>query len=230
MTTESHRVVVGASKGIGAEIARIEKGRMTLLARSETLLEAVADEVARSNDSLIIPVTCDIGDSMALAMACAQIGNAGPIDRLYLVVGGGTIGTFVDHVEEDFEATVALNLLWPARVMRHLLKHMGPSSTVVLVNSIAGLKAFPGWGAYCAAKAGLRALADVWRQEFAEKNVRVLSAYPYATDTGFWDAAKGEWDRAKMMTAEQVAGTIVNAVNQETVVEEIRFSSPYGVL
>ena len=52
---------------------------------------------------------------------------------------------------------------------------------VILINSGAGLRANPGWGAYAASKFALRAFGDVLRAE--EPDLRVTSVHPGRIDT-----------------------------------------------
>jgi len=54
---------------------------------------------------------------------------------------------------------------------------------VVFVNSGAGRRANPGWGGYAASKFALRAIADAWRAEEADRGVRFTSVYPGRTAT-----------------------------------------------
>ncbi len=72
----------------------------------------------------------------------------------------------------------------PAELTRLLLPQLRAArGHVVFVNSGAGLRANPEWGAYAASKHGLKALADALRGEEADHGVRVTSVYPGRTAT-----------------------------------------------
>lgn len=77
-----------------------------------------------------------------------------------------------------------VNLIAPAEVTRLLLPTLRAShTTIVFVNSGAGLTAHADWSAYAASKHGLKALADSLREEEKENGIRVTSVFPGRTAT-----------------------------------------------
>jgi NAD(P)-dependent dehydrogenase (short-subunit alcohol dehydrogenase family) len=80
------------------------------------------------------------------------------------------------------------------------------------VNSGAGKRANPRWGAYAASKFGLRAIADAWREEERPHGVRFTSVYPGRTDTPMQQevfAAEGRsYDPVGLVPPQSVAQTI----------------------
>jgi 3-oxoacyl-[acyl-carrier protein] reductase len=89
-------VVTGASRGIGAEIARqaAAKGaRLGLLARNESELKELAAELP--TESLVVPV--DVTKKTELSKALRRVRDElGPIDVLVNNAGIGAYGPFVD--------------------------------------------------------------------------------------------------------------------------------------
>ena len=225
-TTNSSSVwVVGASRGIGAHIAALESLENPTLCISRS-----GNVPADGNPSNITALACDVlADQNVATIANYCKTHTPSIQRLYLNVGGGSIAPFATQSIADFEQTVAINLFSQTRVLRAVLPYLADGANVVSVNSVAGVQAFGGWSAYSAAKAGLRSFMDAFRQEVGTK-YRVMSAFPYATDTDFWDSVDGEWDRTQMMQASEAAKTIVDAANAAVTIREIQFASPHGVL
>ena len=224
MTTS---LIIGGSRGIGLAIATHETqlgSRVAIVARSgERLAQA-----ARSLQCEAIASDLTAADSTAPLQS--WLAATAGLDTLYLAVGGGGIGDFAAQSQADFEYSLAVNLLAPSRALRLCLPHMAAGSTVVFINSVAGLKPFPGWSAYSAAKAALRALATSLREELRPRGIRVISAHPFATDTPLWDTLPGTWDRSRMMQAADVARVLCDAARAPVVLEEIHMASPHGVL
>ena len=82
------------------------------------------------------------------------------------------------------------------------------------INSAAGLQTYPEWGAYCASKFALRALADTLREEVKAKQIRVTSLYPASTDTEIHNDLPYNWNRKKMLTVENVAQAVIYCIEQ----------------
>jgi NAD(P)-dependent dehydrogenase (short-subunit alcohol dehydrogenase family) len=123
------------------------------------------------------------------------------------------------------------NLTVPFLLSRQCIPLMAEHSRIIFINSIGGKLAFPEWSAYCAAKHGLRALADVLRQEVAEKSIRVTSVFPASVDTPLQAELPYNWDRSKMLKAEDVARVIVDIFRQpeQVVIREVDLENPAGV-
>jgi NAD(P)-dependent dehydrogenase (short-subunit alcohol dehydrogenase family) len=85
---------------------------------------------------------------------------------------------------------------------------------VVLINSGAGLRANPGWGAYAASKFALRAFGDVLRAE--EPDLRVTLVHPGRTDTPMQRAVRaaegGDYEPERYLHPDSVAGAVLVAV------------------
>ncbi len=237
-----HSFIVGASQGIGLAIAERELAfgadTLAIVARDTPRLKQAEQQLQLqcSANQQLFAVPCDLLQADGTDNLTSQVRHLVidkpdyKITRLYLAIGGGPVGQFSGQSEQQFELALDLNLKGQSRALRACLPYLNDGATVVSINSVAGFQTFPGWAGYCAAKAGLRSFFNAMREELRERKIRICSAFPYATDTGYWDTIEGEWDRSKMMTAEQVAGTIVQAARQEVAVEEIRFASPHGAL
>ena len=204
-------LVTGATRGIGRAIARRLAGagaRVYALGRSEDALEALADEIGA--DPLVVDLADDVALWDAMDGLCDRLGA--PPDMV--VNGAGVFGTgpVAEETVANLDLEIALNLRAPFLVVRALLPGMleRGSGLIVNVGSVAGRKAFPGNGAYSAAKFGLRGFHEVLLEELRGTGVRATLLEPAATDTPIWDPMDPDSDpslpsRADMLRPDDVA-------------------------
>jgi NADP-dependent 3-hydroxy acid dehydrogenase YdfG len=209
-------IVTGASRGIGRAIAATLASagvRLTLLARDDTLLAAVAAELdARA-------IRCDIGDATDVERALSGLDEAPDI----IVNNAGLFQPLpVEETTPDaFVRALETNLVGPFRFVRALLPAMRERGRgdIVSIGSIADHMAFPGNAAYGASKHGLRALHEVLRAELRGTGVRVTLVSPGPVDTSLWDdidpdAREGFTPRTKMLAPNAVAAAVLYALSQ----------------
>lgn len=227
-------LVTGASRGIGADVARrlaADGARVVLLARGRSALQGLAEELGPGT----VVSTCDVRDPAAVLQASAQILDAtegGPdiiVNNAGAFLIAPTHGTAVD----EFRATVEVNLTAPFTFVRAFLPGMLARGRghVVTVGSIADRAIFPGNAAYAASKHGLRALHEVMRAELRGSGVRATLVSPGPVDTELWDAVDpdhqpGFTPRAQMLSPADVADAILYAVTAPITVnvDELRLS------
>jgi len=221
-------LVTGASRGIGAAIARALAGagaRVALMARTSEQLDAVAAEVGG------IAVQCDLRDRAALAAGVEVVLNRiGAPDILVNNAGVFRVAPLEKLTPETIHESIALNLAAPLLLARALLPGMRErkSGHIVTIGSIADRKIFEGNSLYSATKFGARAMHEVLRAELKGSGVRATLVAPGSTDTSLWDEA-GEGDfppRSAMLPAESVADAVLYAVTRDagTNVDELRLT------
>lgn len=204
-------LVTGASRGIGAAVARaLAPGHDLLLGgRDRGALDALAAQLPGSR---AWPVELTDPDAVAAAVA--------GIDRLDVLVhsaGSGVLGTVADTPAAVWREQFEVNVVAVAELTRLLLPALRAArGRVVLLNSGAGLNARPGWASYAASKFALRAFADALRAEEAPHGVRVTSVHPGRTDTDMQRAVVahegGTYDPSAYLRPESVAGAVLLAV------------------
>jgi 3-oxoacyl-[acyl-carrier protein] reductase len=223
-------LVTGSSRGIGLATARAfaaEGSRIMLSARStgqlretETALRATGVEVAAH--------AADVGSpDDAARLIEVTVATYGGIDILVNNVGGGGGGrTIADSTDEDWRATLEINLLQTVRMMRLALPHMRgrTGATVVNVSSISGWSPqLVGSGQYGAAKAALIFDTERWALEFVPHGVRVNTVSPgsilvegngwdryrIASQANYDDYVRHGFPMGRLGTAEEVADVIV---------------------
>lgn len=220
--------VVGASSGIGAEIARSFAAigaRVCLSGRRRPLLERLRLDIERTGGAALV-VPLDVTDPPAAKAAWAAIrAAAGPVDVLVNNAGVTVFKEFLDTSPAEFEAIVATNLVGPARCLRAALPDMVRRRRGWIFNilSNAAVKTFEGSSAYTASKAGMLGFGRVLREELRRSNVRVVNILPGATDTAMWSPGTRKKYRARMMSARGVAEAVVSAylMPADVVVDEM---------
>jgi NADP-dependent 3-hydroxy acid dehydrogenase YdfG len=201
-------LITGAGGGIGSAIAEALAPTHTLLlgGRPSARLDAVAERLGATTFPLdltdidTIEASCEVVDELAVL-----VHNAG-------VSIPGRVG---DSDVDEWRATFEVNVLGAVALTLALLPALrSGSGHVVFVNSGAGRAVMPGMASYSASKFALRAFADSLRDD--EPGLRVTTVYPGRTDTDMQRELVafegGEYDAAKFLRPETVAGAIANVV------------------
>jgi NAD(P)-dependent dehydrogenase (short-subunit alcohol dehydrogenase family) len=213
-------VVTGASRGLGAALARelgARGARLVLVARDERRLRAVADDIqARGGEAHAVPA--DVADKEAVyPLAGTAAALVGPID--VLIHNASTLGrtplrALLDTECEDLSHVLDVNLVGPFRLTRAVAGSMALRRTgvVVHVTSDASISAYPEWGAYSVSKAGLDHLSRIWAAELDLHGVKVISVDPGEMDTDMHEEALPGTDRRTLKPPEVVALSIARMI------------------
>lgn len=170
-------VVTGASRGIGAAVARlaIERGdSVALIARGT----AVGD-LAASLGSAALGVQCDVADAASVAAAIESVvSRFGRVDVLVNNAGvhrGGKVHRLTD---EAWQQVLSVNLTGAMNMARAVVPHMGSEAAIVNVGAVVGFRGFPGDSAYASSKAGLSGLTKALAIELAPKGITANLVIP----------------------------------------------------
>lgn len=182
-------LVTGASRGIGAEIAK------AVLATGDTLIAAARTPSTLAflgSSDRLLPVRLDVTDSTQAADAVAAgIERFGQIDILVNNAGISFLGaveeTSADHVKRLFETNV-FGLL---NVTRAVLPHMRGRRRGHIVNiaSVAGYSGYAGFGVYSGTKFAVEGLSEALHLELAPLGVNVTIVEPGFFRTDILDHA-----------------------------------------
>ncbi|HSX97007.1 MAG TPA: SDR family NAD(P)-dependent oxidoreductase [Streptomyces sp.] len=182
--TDRTVLIVGASSGIGAEVARQLAGdgnRLVLTARRAPELARVAEEV-RAAGSACLDLVADALDPRAAAEVVAAGGaEFGAIDVALLNAGQGPDMSMDQVSVADVARIMALNYDTVVNYLVPLIDRMSSQRDGGLIahtNSLAGLMGIPRQGPYSAAKAAARTLIDAARVELAPRGIRFTSIHP----------------------------------------------------
>ncbi|MES2323604.1 MAG: SDR family oxidoreductase [Pseudomonadota bacterium] len=206
-------VLTGASGGIGAAIARQLAPRCALLilvGRRLDALEALRQEL----QPCAVHLVCgDLSEPDTLARIESVARGLGGINLLVNNAGVSDFHAFASQSPEVIGQLLATNLLAPMLLTRRLIPLLAaaPAAQIVNVGSVFGQIGFPGFAAYCAAKAGLAGFTQALRRELADSSVEVRHFAPRATRTPINSAAVSAMNRA-LGTAEDTPQQVAAAL------------------
>ena len=209
-------IVTGASTGIGKDISiklSENKYHVILISRNKQKLRLVEKEIIKlGNDCSII--SADVSNESSIDKIYSKINNKHKIDVLINNAGLGIFNkienTSIDEWDRQINTNLKGSFLMTKMVVNDMIKKK--SGKIVFINSIAGLKPYPFSSAYVASKYGLTGFASSIRKELREYNIKVISIHPGAIDTPFWDNVKADFPRHEMLSSNDVADSIVNAI------------------
>ena len=176
-------IMTGAGKGIGraTALALAEEGvSLGLIARTETDLQKVAEEVAKYDVRVAI-ATADVSDYTQVEKAVEKLyGELGTFDILINNAGMAKFGSFLELPVEEWEQIVKVNLFGMYYVTRAVLPKMieQKSGDIINISSTAGEKGGPVTSAYSASKFGVMGLTESLAMEARKHDIRVTALTP----------------------------------------------------
>lgn len=183
-------IVTGASRGIGAAIAKRLAAEGFAIAINFAGNAAAADEVRQSIEDRggkAILFKADVSDPVAVARLFAATEAAfGTIDVVVNNAGIMKLAAIADTDDALFDGHVAVNLKGSFNVLREAAKRVRDGARIVsLSSSVVGLY-FPGYAVYAATKAGVEAMTRVLVKELRGRNVTVNAIAPGPTGTALF--------------------------------------------
>jgi uncharacterized protein len=189
-TTRRVVVVTGASAGIGAALARVfaEHGHeLVLIARRESKLDALADEIAAGGRPRPLVLAIDLAQPEAGARIKAELAAHG-LEPEYIVnnAGFGLVGEAaqLDHAEQL--AMIDLNIRSLTELSLAFADTLARLRGGILnVASVAGFIPGPGMAVYYASKAYVLSFSEALHHDLARRGVRVSVLCPGPVPTEF---------------------------------------------
>ena len=182
-------VVTGASRGIGAAVAKklasLGADLALIYAGNDALAEAAAAD-CRALGVRAEAYCCDVSDGEAVKETVAKIkAELGGVQLLVNNAGITRDGLVATMKEADFDEVLDVNLKGAFHMIRHCsgLMLRAKYGRIVNISSVAGLMGNPGQANYAAAKAGLIGLTKTTAKELASRGITVNAVAPGLIDT-----------------------------------------------
>jgi NADP-dependent 3-hydroxy acid dehydrogenase YdfG len=221
MTDSPVGLITGGGSGIGAAAARLllARGwRITVTGRGEERLAKFAGEVGQPDSLLTMAGNAADYGAVSGAVA-ATVGRFGRLDAVVANAGYATHESIVDGDPAGWRDMVLTNVLGPAYLIRAGVDELRRSGgRIVLVSSVAGAIYSPG-NIYGATKWAVTGLAENTRRAVTADGIGVTLIAPGRTDTPFWDNREAAVPDGLLLSAEQVAASIVWALTQPSGVD-----------
>jgi 3-oxoacyl-[acyl-carrier protein] reductase len=210
-------LVTGGSHGIGRSIAlALASGgaKVAVAARTSTRLEKVVAELVQRG-SEAIAVRADVSEENEIrSMVSDVVGHFGALDILVNNAGFGIFGSAAELSTRDWDSMFAVNLRGLFLTTREALPHLRRKGEGAVVNivSLAGKNFFKGGAGYAATKWGVLGFSKCLMLEERDNGVRVIAICPGSVDTHFFDNAERSPDRERILKPEDVAETVLAAL------------------
>jgi 3-oxoacyl-[acyl-carrier protein] reductase len=214
MNTDKVAIVTGASRGIGAEVARrLARDGFKIVvnyAGNAEAAKAVTDAVAADGGEAIA-FKADVSDAGAVAAMFDQaIAVFGGADVVVNSAGVMKLGPIADLTDDIVDETLDINFKGTFNVCREAARRLRDGGRIINVSSsVIGVR-LPTYGIYIASKAAVEGLTQVLAQEMRGRGIRVnaVAPGPVATELFLEGKSPDLLDRmAKMNPLERLGET-----------------------
>ncbi len=200
-------VVTGASRGIGKALAQqlLERGsRVAAWSRTNPEID--------HPDLRHFPTDIKDMDQVSAAMQATQEHFGMAVHALVNNAGLGIFKAMDALSTEEWQAMFDVNVLGLFHATRAVIPAMKQQEGghIINISSTAGLNGIEEASAYCGTKFAVRGISEVMYKELKRFGIKVSCIYPGAVNTDFFDHYPGITANETMMSADEVAGTIIH--------------------
>jgi 3-oxoacyl-[acyl-carrier protein] reductase len=195
--TNKTALVTGASRGIGAAIAKRLAAEGANVAITYTKGADAAAQVVKEIESKggkAIAIQADATDAKAVSAAVDKtVATFGSLDILVNNAGTALPKPFEDATQDELKYVVDLNLLGVLFTTQAALKHIKDGGRIINIGSCVGERMLtPGLAAYSATKGAVKMFTQGLSREVGPRGITVNNVQPGPIDTDLNPAA-GDW-------------------------------------
>jgi NAD(P)-dependent dehydrogenase (short-subunit alcohol dehydrogenase family) len=180
-------LITGGNSGIGLATARLfvaEGAKVAITGRNRDTLEAAAKELGPQALALVADVTDVAATEAAIAGAADKLGKFDVVFANAGIPGHTPAGSTSLAV---FEQVLRTNVTAVFFTVQSALPYINDGASIILNGSVISRLGNPGYSAYAASKAGVRAMARVLASELSPRRIRVNVVSPGASRTPIWN-------------------------------------------
>jgi len=194
--TEKVILVTGASRGIGATIARklAKAGAKVIInyAGGKEAAEQVVS-VIKQNGGNAIALQADVSKADEVKnLFDAAIAHYGRIDVLVNNAGIMITKLIKDTTDEDFTRQFDVNVRGTFNTMREAATRLADKGSIINFSTSVNRIMLPSYGTYVATKAAVEQLTRVFSKEVGSRGINVNSVSPGPTNTELFTKGKSE--------------------------------------
>src|ERR1700749_458116 len=182
-------LITGGNRGIGLETAKLfvaEGARVIITGRNQATLDAAAKELGPNALALVADATDVAATEAAIKKGVEKFGKLDIVFANAGIPGSTPVG---GTKLEAFEQVLRTNIPAVFFTVQAAVAHMNDGGSIVLNGSVISVLGNPGYAAYAATKAGVRAMARGMSSELSPRNIRVNVVAPGAAKTPIWNGA-----------------------------------------
>ena len=208
--TQRTWLITGASRGLGAEIAKAVLAvgdRLIATARNQADLQ----QFGTNKDVLLLSM--DVTDETQVKAAIVtSLEKFGQIDVLVNNAGFGLLGSVEECSAEEVESVYRTNVFGLLNVTRAVLPSMRQhrSGHIINMSSIGGYRSSPGWGIYGSTKFAVEGITEALHGELAPLGIHATVVEPGYFRTGFLDGSSLRPSAVQIPDYAQTVGKIRN--------------------
>jgi NAD(P)-dependent dehydrogenase (short-subunit alcohol dehydrogenase family) len=182
-------LITGGNSGIGLATAKLfvaEGAKVVITGRNQATLEAAAKELGPNALALAADATDIAATEAAVKEGAEKFGKFDIVFANAGIAGNTPIGA---TTLAAFEAVIRTNITSVFFTVQAAVPHLNDGASIILNGSVISVLGNPGYAAYAASKAGVRAMARVMASELSPRGIRVNVVAPGAARTPIWNGA-----------------------------------------
>jgi len=180
-------LITGGNSGIGLATAKLfvaEGAKVTITGRNKETLEAAARELGPNALAVAADATDIVATEAAIKKAAEKFGKLDIIFANAGIPGDTALGR---TSLEAFEKVLRTNITSVFFTVQSALPYLNDNASIILNGSVISVLGNPGYSAYAASKAGVRAMARVMASELSPRGIRVNVVAPGGARTPIWN-------------------------------------------